>query len=81
MEPVLLALAVSLLLNMFFLRWALQEHAARRQWQKEAGALQRALRSFDSSQPAGTNEGAIRLFWLIFVGLFAGVGALILTIF
>lgn len=43
MAALAFGLACSLLFNLLTLRWALREHSARRQWEQEALALQRAL--------------------------------------
>lgn len=62
-------LFVSLALNVLSLRWALQEHAGRRQWQQEAAVLAHTLRSLGDGE-AEPREGSL-LPWLI-AGLLAG---------
>lgn len=64
MEQIALLLFVSVIFNVLFLRWALQEHALRRQWQKEATALQRALRSLNDGQSSNAQGGINWIIWL-----------------
>jgi hypothetical protein len=44
METLFLLLVLSLLLNLFLIRWGWSERRDRRVWQQEATVLQRALR-------------------------------------
>ena len=74
MDTLILLFIFSVLLNLFLIRWAIGERLSRRRWQKDAAALQNALRHHDPTLVASQRSSAVG-FWLV-VGMFFLFGVL-----
>ena len=69
-------LALSIVLNLLLLRWALGEYAARRKYQKQTLALEEAMRLVHKA-PSGPGSGVGPA--LLFAGLLVAVGVILLV--
>lgn len=63
MEAITPLLTVSILFNLFLLRWALKEYRARLELEREAGALEKALRHISHHAPEAQERGGSAFAW------------------
>ncbi len=78
MDTLILLFIFSVLLNVLLIRWAVGERLSRRRWQKDAAALQSALREHNPALMAQQRSSAAG-FWLV-LGMFFLFGVLALVV-